>query len=93
MRPGSDIGRVWGGRPVALTGATPGRVGTALSQRTWLGVLKQLRVVPWFGPPLYVSDAGSIFDSTGALTDDGTRERLAAFLQGFAEFAGKHRKS
>src|SRR5262245_16330840 len=35
-RPASDIDRVFGGRPVGMIGASPGRQGTLLSQTAWL---------------------------------------------------------
>src|SRR5262245_53167819 len=39
-RPDKDIGRVFGKKPVALIGATPGRGGTRLSQNAWLAVFR-----------------------------------------------------
>ena len=44
-RPASDIGRVFGGRPVGVIGATPGRAGTRLSQTAWLSVFRTLGLV------------------------------------------------
>ena len=41
-RPAADIGRVFGGKPVGLIGATPGGMGTAFSQTAWLPVLRTL---------------------------------------------------
>jgi chromate reductase, NAD(P)H dehydrogenase (quinone) len=41
-RPSSDIKRVFGGRPFALIGASPGGWGTILSQAAWLPVLRTL---------------------------------------------------
>jgi NAD(P)H-dependent FMN reductase len=41
-RPPPDIARVFGGRPVGVIGASPGRFGTLLSQAAWLPVLKTL---------------------------------------------------
>src|SRR5579859_780788 len=35
-RPPADIKRVFGGKPVALMGASPGGFGTTLSQAAWL---------------------------------------------------------
>jgi hypothetical protein len=35
-RPPADIGRVFGGKPVAVLGASPGGFGTILSQNAWL---------------------------------------------------------
>ncbi|MFO7276782.1 MAG: NADPH-dependent FMN reductase [Pseudomonadota bacterium] len=85
-RPPSDVPRVFKDRPVALMGASPGRFGTIQSQRAWLPVLRTLRTRPWFGPPLYVSNADRVFDANGTLVDADVRERLREFLAGFAQF-------
>ena len=42
-RPAKDIPRVFGDKPVALMGATPGPGGTRLAQAAWLPVLRILR--------------------------------------------------
>jgi len=39
-RPSEDIPLVLHGKPVALMGASPGRLGTVLSQAAWLPVLR-----------------------------------------------------
>lgn len=88
-RPPADIARVFGGKPVALIGASPGGFGTILSQDAWLSVLRTLGTQPWFGGRLLVSRAGSVFDATGNLTDEATKDRLRQFVQGFAEFVAK----
>ena len=88
-RPPADIPRVFGGRPVALMGATLGQGGTALSQAAWLPVLRTLGTRPWFGRSILVSGASKVFDGEGRLTDEKLRERIAAFVAGFAEFASK----
>jgi hypothetical protein len=41
---------------------------------------------PWFGSPLYVSDASNVFDASGVLIDSAVRERLTRFIGGFAQF-------
>lgn len=83
-RPASDIGRVFGGRPVAVLGASPGPFGTMMSQAAWLPVLRTLGTAPWFGQRMLVSRAGAVFDADGRLIDDDVRQRLAAFVAGFA---------
>jgi len=82
-RPSSDIARVFGGRPIALIGASPGNFGTILSQAAWLPVLRTLGADHWAGGRLLVSHAGQIFDAEGNLTDDAIRERLRLYLEGF----------
>lgn len=84
-RPASDIGRVFGGKPVAIVGASPGGFGTILAQDAWLGVLRTLGTRPWFEGRLMASRAGSLFDAEGNLTDDATRRRLAEFMAGFVD--------
>ncbi|QNN46906.1 NAD(P)H-dependent oxidoreductase [Thermomonas brevis] len=88
-RPPADIPRVFGERPFALIGASPGGFGTILSQAHWLPVLKTLGVRLWSGQKLMVSRAGQAFDGDGDLADDKAREQLASFLLGFAAFAAK----
>lgn len=88
-RPPADIPRVFGERPFALIGASPGGFGTILSQAHWLPVLKTLGVRLWSGQKLMVSRAGQAFDGDGDLADDKAREQLASFLRGFAAFAAK----
>jgi chromate reductase len=85
-RPASDIRRVFGGKPVALIGASPGGFGTILSQNAWLPVLRTLGAQLWSEGRLLVSRAGSVFDASGALTDPKVRDALRIFLAGYAEF-------
>lgn len=87
-RPGSDIARVFGGKPVAVLGASPGGFGTILAQDSWLPVLRTLGTRPWFSGRLMVARAGAVFDEDGRMTDERIRERLRIFLSGFVEFAG-----
>ena len=85
-RPASDIPSLFGGKPVAVLGASPGGFGTILAQDAWLPVLRTLGTKPWFEGRLLVSRAQSIFDAEGNLTDETTRQRLAQFIAGFAAF-------
>jgi chromate reductase, NAD(P)H dehydrogenase (quinone) len=82
-RPSTDIPRVFGGKPVALVGASPGGFGTILAQAAWLPVLRLLGAAPWFGATLTIARAGKLFDADGELTDADTRERLATLLAKF----------
>jgi NAD(P)H-dependent FMN reductase len=85
-RPASDIPRVFGDKPVAIMGATPGGAGTRLSQTAWLPVLRALGTRAWFGKQLYVSSASTVFDAEGKLVDDKLAKHLAGFMAGFAAF-------
>jgi NAD(P)H-dependent FMN reductase len=83
-RPAKEIERVFGDKPVALMGATPGRTGTRLSQTAWLPVIRQLGMRPWFKQQLFVASAGEMFDAAGNLTDPKLRELVQGFIRGFA---------
>lgn len=85
-RPPADIGKVFGGRPVALMGASPGGFGTILSQNAWLPVLRTLGTRTWFGGKMMVSRAGGVFNEAGDLTDDAVRGQLQKYLAGFVAF-------
>jgi len=88
-RPADDIARVFGGKPVGMMGASPGRFGTLSSQSAWLPVLRALGAQPWFGQTLYLGGAHKLFDASGALTDEDSRKRVQAYVQGFSDFVSR----
>lgn len=88
-RPGGDVPRVFGGKPVGLIGATTGRGGTRMAQAAWLPVLRVLGAQVWSGQQYYVVGAAQAFDGAGKLVDEALRERLARYVAGFAEFVGR----
>ena len=89
-RPAADIARVFGGRPVALIGASNGQFGTILAQNAWLSVLRTLRTDPWLEGRLMLQRAGSAFDAEGRLAE-ADRERLGKYLEGFAGYLARRR--
>jgi NAD(P)H-dependent FMN reductase len=91
-RPAKDIPRVFGGKPIALMGATPGRGGTTLAQAAWLPVFRTLGTEPWFGPRVQIPNAAKVFDADGRLIDEETRAIVSKFLAGFAEFITRVQK-
>ena len=82
-RPAADIPRIFGGRPVAICGASPGGFGTMLAQNAWLPVFKTLGAQLWSGGRLLVSRAGSVVDSNGDIADAATLESIRRFVSGF----------
>jgi len=82
-RPPADIARVFGGRPVAIAGASPGGFGTILAQNGWLPVFRTLGADLWPGGRLLVSRAGSVFDAKGEITDAATRDNTRKFVESF----------
>jgi chromate reductase, NAD(P)H dehydrogenase (quinone) len=85
-RPPADVPRLFRERPVAIMGASPGRFGTLLSQTAWLPIVRTLGMRPWYGMPMYVSEAAKVFDTSGTLIDPDIRERLKQFMTGYAQY-------
>jgi NAD(P)H-dependent FMN reductase len=86
-RPAKDIARVFGEKPVAIMGATPGAGGTRMAQAAWLPVLRALGTRLWTGKQLYVGGAAQAFDAAGRLVDEKIRKLLTEFMAGFVHFA------
>jgi NAD(P)H-dependent FMN reductase len=84
-RPPADIGRVFGGRPVAVCGASNGGFGTILSQNAWLPVFKTLGAELWSGGRLLVSRASNVVGADGVITDAPTLDSIRKFIGGFVE--------
>lgn len=82
-RPAEEIPDVFGGRAIAVIGASPGGFGTILAQNAWLPVLRTLGTKPWFGGRLMVSRAGQVFNDAGEMVDEKMKAQLQRFLQGF----------
>lgn len=85
-RPAGAAGRVFGGKPLALTGATPGGGGTISAQTALLPTLRALGVNLWNGPRLFVSGAGKAFDEDLNLVDAALESRVREFVSGFVGF-------
>ena len=89
-RPATDIGRVFGGCPVGVIGATPGQGGTSLGQAAWIPVLRALRMLPFFGAHVGIAGAGKVFDEQGRLHDAAIRTLVEKYIAGFAGFSSRH---
>lgn len=85
-RPPKDIARVFGGKPVAIAGASPGGFGTVLAQNAWLPVFRTLGANLWSGGRLAVPRAGSVIDANGEIADAATRDAIRKFIEGFVTY-------
>jgi NAD(P)H-dependent FMN reductase len=85
-RPPADSARVFGGKPVAVLGASPGSFGTVLSQSAWLPVFRILGVDFWAGPRFALARAGNVIDAGGNVTDKATQEMLAKLVECFVAY-------
>lgn len=85
-RPPADIPRIFGNKPIAVIGASPGGFGTVLSQSAWLPILRALKAEQWHGGRLLVPHAGNVFNADGELTDAGVENQLGTFVKDFTSF-------
>jgi chromate reductase, NAD(P)H dehydrogenase (quinone) len=90
-RPPADSARVFGGRLVAIMGASPGNYGTVQSQTAWLPIIRTLRMQPWFAGRLALAHAANLFDQNGELQDEKVRAQLRDFVHGFVQFVAAAR--
>lgn len=81
-RPPGD--NVWSGKPVAVVGASVGRLGTARAQYHLRQVFVTLNMHALNQPEVMVSNAADLFDVAGNLTDQETQARLQQLLTQFA---------
>ena len=75
---------VFTGKPLAMMGATPGGLGTALAQAAWLPTLRNLRVRYWTGGGNFTLSRAFAEFSDGELSDE-KQEHLAKFVGGFCK--------
>jgi chromate reductase len=73
----------WSGKPAAITGTSPGLIGTAVAQqhlRQMLGVLGALVM----GGEAYISFKPGLIDHEGVIPDESTRTFLKNFVDQFS---------
>ncbi len=77
---------VWRDKPTAMTGTSPGAIGTAVGQqhlRQILGILGASVV----GGEAYLPFSRDLFDAQGNFANPATRDFMAAYLKRFEAFA------
>ena len=79
------------GKPVALMGASPSRIGTARAQLHLRQLLSHVhaRLLP--PPELLIASAHERFDKSLRLTDEGSRDVLSKLLQRFSRWIARER--
>ncbi|WP_293810635.1 NADPH-dependent FMN reductase [uncultured Bosea sp.] len=78
----------WAGKTVAVTGASGGAIGTAVSQNGLRMILTNLAGVV-VGGQVFVTFKDDLIDAQHNVTNEATRGFLQGFLDNFAKIAGK----
>lgn len=76
----------WNGKPGAVISVSPGAIGGFGANHHLRQSLVFLNVPALQQPEAYIGNAAKLFDESGKLTDDSTRDFLQKFLQAFAEW-------
>lgn len=79
------------GKPVAIMGASPGRIGTARAQYHLRQCFVFLDSRVMNRPEVMVSGANKLIDESGRLIDDATRQHIAKMLEAFADWCRRMR--
>lgn len=79
----------WEGRPAAVTGATPGGLGTVHAQVQLRSALAHVGALVMPLPRFGVSGAARAFADDGSLADPATAERLERFLERAADWSDR----
>jgi chromate reductase, NAD(P)H dehydrogenase (quinone) len=77
------------GKPSAVIGASPGKIGTAVAQRELHGLLGAVASPQMVSPEAYVQFTPDLIDDDGNVADPKTREFLQKFLAAFQKFLDK----
>jgi len=79
----------WSGKPVAVMGASIGRMGTARAQYHLRQVFVFLDMHPLNKPEVMIGEAADRFDSDGNLIDERSRELIRDLLQNLVDWTRK----
>ena len=71
----------FGGKPIALMGASPGRFGSARAQYHLRQTCVFLDMLPLNRPEVFVASAAEKFDGEGRLLDEAVRRQVRALLE------------
>jgi chromate reductase len=80
----------FGGKPVAITGTSPGVIGTAAAQSQLRSVVSHLDMVLMGQPELYFQSKPDLIDANFDVTDEQTRAFLLGFVTRFASWIDQH---
>ncbi len=77
----------WRGKVVAITGTSPGAIGSAIAQQHLRVILGNLGALV-MGGEAYIGLKPNLVDKAGDVPDESTRGFLQAFIDQLAELAG-----
>ncbi|MEZ5648378.1 MAG: NADPH-dependent FMN reductase [Alphaproteobacteria bacterium] len=83
---------VWGSKPVAIIGISPGAIGTAAAQQHLRNTLSAVGALTMPQPEIYVTYKEGMFSSNGEIADAKFKEILQKFIAHFIIWVTKNSK-
>lgn len=80
---------VWEDKPCAMTGTSPGNIGTAVAQAHLRHTLSVVGAVLMGLPEVYFVFKPELFDTNDNITDEKTKQFLEHYLTRFADWIKK----
>jgi chromate reductase len=84
---------MWNAKPGAVVSVSVGAIGGFGANHHLRQSLVFLNVPTMPQPEAYIGNAASLFDESGKLVNDSTREHLAKFMQAFAAWVATHTRT
>jgi chromate reductase, NAD(P)H dehydrogenase (quinone) len=81
---------VWDKKPAAVVSVSPGAIGAFGANHHLRQSLVFLNMPTMQQPEAYIGGADKLFDASGKVTNDGTREFLTKFMAAYAAWVEKH---
>jgi len=81
---------VWDTKPCAIVSVSPGAVGAFGANHHLRQPLVFLNMPAMQQPEAYIGNAGKMFDDSGKMTNDSTREFLTKFMAAYAIWVERH---
>jgi len=79
----------WAGKPVAITGASPGAIGSAIAQHHLRTTMVAVGTAVMGQPELYYAFKPEHFDANGAVTDPATKAFLEGWINSFGDWVAR----
>lgn len=76
-------------KPSAVTGTSPGAIGTAVGQQHLRSILSYVNSPELAYPEAYIQFTENLITEDGEITDDSTKEFLREWMEAFEIFVGK----
>ena len=80
----------WDGKPTAIVSVSPGGIGGFGANHHLRQSFVFLNMLAMAQPEAYVGGADKLFDASGKITNDGTRDFMTKFMEAYAAWVARH---